>query len=149
MERVWQALTDPSFLSRWLMPADFKPTVGYRYSFQTQAHKITGEVLECDGKSRLVYTWDDGESDEPSLVSWSLRPDGDGTRLTLEHSEFAAPEPYVLIEAHMNWSQASVALAAVLRMPVPIVYCADEPVIPVLERAGFRQPEKEEASCQA
>lgn len=153
IEKVWQALTDPAFLSRWLMPANFEAKVGFRYSLQNESYRITGEVLESDGKSRLVYTWEDGESDQPSVVSWNLTPDGGGTRLTLEHVMLEAAAPYVLIETGMNWRQSAQGLAVLLgdaaRPPVPMVYCSDEPVTPVLERAGFRQPEREEAKCQA
>ena len=110
-------------------------------------------MLECDGKSKLIYTWEDGESDQPSLVSWNLTPDGDGTKLTLDHSELAASEPYVLIENGMNWGHATLSLGSHLSgfgyPPVPIVYSVDDPIYPVLERAGFRQPTKEEATCLA
>jgi uncharacterized protein YndB with AHSA1/START domain len=30
--RVWQALTDPALLARWLMPTDFKPVVGHAFT---------------------------------------------------------------------------------------------------------------------
>lgn len=33
-ERVWRALTDPKALAAWLMPNDFAPVVGHRFTFR-------------------------------------------------------------------------------------------------------------------
>jgi uncharacterized protein YndB with AHSA1/START domain len=36
-QRVWQALTAPEFMARWLMePSGFAPVVGTRFSFRGQ-----------------------------------------------------------------------------------------------------------------
>ncbi len=34
--RVWQALTDPALLGRWLMPNDSKPVIGHLFTFRTE-----------------------------------------------------------------------------------------------------------------
>ena len=34
-EKVWRALTDPQLLAAWLMPNDFEPRVGHRFTFRT------------------------------------------------------------------------------------------------------------------
>jgi len=77
----------------------------------------------------------------------------------LEHTPAEASQPYVLIEANLNWKYAMYAslpvmlrlLEAEARKPrAPIVYVQDEPETePNSEsapkrRAGFRQ---EEATC--
>ena len=133
------------------MPADFEPRIGFRYALKSGSQEITGVVLECDGKSRLVYTWEDGESDQPSIVAWNLSPEDGGTRLTLDHSELPLAKLSISIEAEVNWKSAVTCLGSIMsghgRPPVPIVYCIDEVLIPVLERAGFRQPELNEAIC--
>jgi uncharacterized protein YndB with AHSA1/START domain len=150
-ERVWQALTDAKALGLWLMPTDLKPQVGFRFQFADGELKVTGEVLAVDEGKTLAYTWEEGESGTPSVVTWSLTPKDGGTELRLEHQVLEPEEPYVLIEACPNWRfalHASLPVALALlrayaaRPPVPIVYGPDEPEAkPKLERAGFRQEE--------
>lgn len=82
-ERVWRALTDAGALSRWLMPTDFRPQIGFRFKFTGSGHKrqetIESVVLDVERGKRLMYTWDDGEDDAPGIVSWTLKPK-DGER---------------------------------------------------------------------
>lgn len=66
-EDVWRALTDSAALAEWLMPNDFEPRVGHRFTFRTQPNPQAGfdgivhcEVLECAPPSRLAYTWAGG-----------------------------------------------------------------------------------------
>ena len=52
--RVWQALTDPALLARWLMPNDFKPVVGHAFTFRTEPvprHGFDG-IVACE-----VLSW--------------------------------------------------------------------------------------------
>lgn len=151
-ERVWQALTDPDALRAWLLPADFKPLIGFRFRFDRKdGEPIKGKVIEVEEGKVLAYTWDDGESPEPSVVCWTLSPDGDGTRVDLQHRYVETPEVTSLpIDAHFNWSYAMryslPGLLALLsgmggvRARPPIVYLCDttledEP----RERIGFRK----------
>jgi uncharacterized protein YndB with AHSA1/START domain len=134
-ERVWQALTDPTEIRKWLMPAEFEAKVGFRFRFDGQSLRVAGEVLEVSEARRLRYTWDDGESGSPSVVSWLLEPKDGGTLLRLEHQSSVEESSYVLIEAYANWPRA---LGRMLQ-PVPIVYDDLEEVEPILSRAGFRQ----------
>jgi uncharacterized protein YndB with AHSA1/START domain len=94
---VWVALTDRHALAEWLMPNDFEPIVGRRFRFQIDpmpgSSAITEcVVLECDPPKRLVYSWcplpkqPGVPPPPPSKVAWSLQPEGEGTRLVLEHS---------------------------------------------------------------
>jgi len=99
-EEVWVYLTDPELLATWLMPNDFKPTVGHRFQFKTVPKlnlKFNGdiycEVLEIVPFKKLVYSWKGGLSkDNPSLdsvVAWTLtRTPNGGTTLLLEHTGF-------------------------------------------------------------
>ena len=160
-ERVWRALTDPGALGLWLMPATFQPRIGFRFQFRGlnrgKSSQVEGVVLEAQQPTRLAYTWDDGEDDAPGVVAWTLRPQDGGTHLTLEHMPCEQPQPYVLIEASLNWSQALAGslplllrlLRAEERTPrIPIVYVIEdsEPESEPKRRAGFRQ---EEAICQS
>jgi uncharacterized protein YndB with AHSA1/START domain len=73
LEEVWQALTDPESISRWLgPPADV----------DTQMRTVEpGRVIELDWTRQ-------GEGD--SLVRLELAPDGAGTVLVLDHSRLEA-----------------------------------------------------------
>jgi len=41
-ERVWRALVDPELLAAWLMPTDFAPVVGHRFTFRASPIEATG-----------------------------------------------------------------------------------------------------------
>lgn len=91
---VWQALTDPARLAEWLMPNDFQPVVGHHFQFRV-AHArgwsgiVDCEVLVVDPPRKLSYTWRSGKLD--TVVTWTLHPDGAGTKLRLTHKGFQGP----------------------------------------------------------
>ncbi len=107
-ERVWQALTDPDALGRWLMPCEFEPLIGFRFRFdRPSGEPVKGKVIEVDEGRLLAYTWDDGEAPEPSVVVWTLSPDDAGTRVRLEHRYVETPEvTRIPMEVYFNWRQA-------------------------------------------
>jgi uncharacterized protein YndB with AHSA1/START domain len=97
IERVWRALTDSAALATWLMPNDFEPRVGHRFSFRVereQAQSWSGvvecEVREVEAPRRVSYTWRSGDVLPETLVTFTLAAEAGGTRLRLEHSGFAA-----------------------------------------------------------
>ena len=90
VEKVWQALTDRRILNTWMMNNDFEPRVGHKFKFEN--HSLPGikttihcEVVELDRLKRLVYTWQDEITSEPTLVIWTLTGVEDGTQLQLKH----------------------------------------------------------------
>lgn len=88
---VWRALTDPQELSEWLMPNDFRPVVGHRFTFVTAPRPDFDGIVRCEVKavqpeSLLSYSWVGGGID--TIVEWRLVPHGSGTALTLIHSGF-------------------------------------------------------------
>ncbi|MPV89064.1 SRPBCC family protein [Georgenia ruanii] len=95
---VWQALTTPELMARWLMTSQgFAPEVGRRFTMQgrpMEAARFSGvvasTVLEVTAPHRLSLSWDDAHADRPTgwVVTWELRAEGDGTRLLLTHSGF-------------------------------------------------------------
>ncbi|HEX9894799.1 MAG TPA: SRPBCC domain-containing protein [Gemmatimonadales bacterium] len=93
-EAVWVALTDKQALAEWLMPNDFEPRVGHRFRFMVDPGPgFSGvsecEVTEADPPRRLVYTWvvvpkDPAKPKPPPMtLTWTLAPEGRGTRLRL------------------------------------------------------------------
>lgn len=91
LERVWRAITDPAAISDWLMPNDFQPRLGHKFTFQTKPRPgfdgvVRSEVTELEPPRRLAYTWRGGGLD--TLVRFTLEPAAEGTRLILEHTGF-------------------------------------------------------------
>ena len=96
VERVWRALTDADALANWLMPNDFAPRLGHHFTFRAEGEwtgTIECEVVALEPPTRVAYTWASGPLQPPTLVTWTLAPEGEGTRLRLVHSGFAACGP--------------------------------------------------------
>jgi uncharacterized protein YndB with AHSA1/START domain len=97
-QRVWRALTTPELMARWLMqPSGFAPVVGTRFSFQGQpmpsvgfSGEIACQVIDAVEGKQLAISWADACSDQPPawVVSWTLHPEGTGTRVILRHTGF-------------------------------------------------------------
>ncbi|NUW39223.1 SRPBCC family protein [Nonomuraea rhodomycinica] len=92
--KVWRAITDPGLMARWLMPNDFKPVVGHRFTYTTKPMEAVGfdgivrcEVLEVVRERLLRISWRGGRNADWT-VTWRLEPEGTGTRLFLDHEGF-------------------------------------------------------------
>ncbi|WP_415855749.1 SRPBCC family protein [Sinomonas sp. G460-2] len=99
---VWRALTTPELLAKWLMPNDFAPIVGHRFTFRTDpipATRFSGiiacEVLEVREPEQLVISWADEspENDMKTTVTFRLEAYDGGTRLSLVQAGFRADHP--------------------------------------------------------
>ena len=101
-EQVWRAITDSASLAGWMYPNDFEPRVGHHFTFRVPPKPEVGfeglvvhcEVLECEAPSRLVFSWSAGGPVVNTRVSFRLEPDGNSTRLFLEHSGFDLSQPW-------------------------------------------------------
>lgn len=100
--KVWRALTEPDLVAAWLMENDFEPVVGHRYTMRGTpvpavgfSGRVASEVLEIDPGRLLRISWRDAEAgnDLDSTVTWTLVPEGAGTRLFLVHEGFDPEEP--------------------------------------------------------
>jgi uncharacterized protein YndB with AHSA1/START domain len=106
-ERVWKALTTAELIGRWLMPNDFEPVVGKRFTFTTRPIGdwdgiVQCEVLEVVPQRRLVYSWKGGSDSNDSspnygsrldsVVTWTLQAEGGGARLRMVHAGFRSPQ---------------------------------------------------------
>lgn len=102
-EKVFAAWTEPEKIVRWFGPADavgdsvradMDVRVGgrYRMRFKTgdgESHEVAGEYKEVVRNERLVFSWAWHTTPErESLVTITLKPDGDATMLTLHHERF-------------------------------------------------------------
>jgi uncharacterized protein YndB with AHSA1/START domain len=92
--RVWEALTSSEALAAWLMPNDFQPVAGHRFSFQTKPRRAFGfdgvvrcQVLELDPPHRMVWSWAGGSIE--TTVTFTLEPAaGAGTTLRMRQEGF-------------------------------------------------------------
>jgi len=81
---VWRALTEPELLARWWAAGDIAATVGHRFQLDMPGWgSVPCEVIEVEVERRFVYTFT-----ENWTLTWTVTPEGTGTRLFLEHSGF-------------------------------------------------------------
>lgn len=100
-EKIWRALTQPHLITEWLMKNEFKPAVGHRFNFSADWGAVDCEVRAVEPNRRLAYTWDAGEL--KSVVTWTLAPTTDGTRLRMEQSGFRRDQPRFYGGAKAGW----------------------------------------------
>jgi uncharacterized protein YndB with AHSA1/START domain len=97
---VFRALLEPEAIQRWLgtKEAIVEPRVGGRYElqwkYQVDGRDVTGgptRILELEPNRKLTLDWPDWRGDESvtgQKITFSLEPEGSGTRLTFVHSGF-------------------------------------------------------------
>lgn len=88
---VWRAITDRDAMKQWYFDlAEFKPVVGFEFSFSGQGQKGEQYLHHCKitevviGK-KLVYSWRYEGYEGISYVHFELYAEGDSTRLKLTH----------------------------------------------------------------
>jgi uncharacterized protein YndB with AHSA1/START domain len=99
--KVFAAWTDPEKIRCWFGPpgvetlaAESDARVGGRYRILARSpdgaeHDVSGVFREVVPNQKLVFTWAWKSTPErESLVTIELKPDGDGTLLTLTHEQF-------------------------------------------------------------
>lgn len=104
--KVWRVLTEPDLIAQWLMPGDFRLEVGHRYLLESRPIPGTGfsgtvvaEVLAFDVQRSLRVRWRDGDpaaTDDHGVdwtITWTLHPEGVGTRLFVLHDGFDPDNP--------------------------------------------------------
>ena len=103
--KVFAAWTDPEKVKRWMGPGetvtvgvetDARPGGRYAISMRTpagEAHDVGGVFREVVPNEKLVFTWIwKSMPEQETVVTVLLKPDGDGTLLTLTHEQFAAAD---------------------------------------------------------
>jgi uncharacterized protein YndB with AHSA1/START domain len=104
-ETIWATLVRPDLMARWLQmtPVGFEPVVGNHFTYQTSAAgewdgTIQCEVVEVVPNRRLAYSWKGGHAANEgygslldTVVTLSLEPAENGTRLRVVHSGFVLP----------------------------------------------------------
>jgi uncharacterized protein YndB with AHSA1/START domain len=105
VERVFKAWTDANQLGQWFAPTDDYTTkasvdlqVGHEYRIAIthkggNVHTILGTYRLIDPPRKLVYTWrwEDGPMAD-TLVTVDFSPEGEATKVTITHEQFANTE---------------------------------------------------------
>lgn len=109
-EKLWRALTQPHLIAEWLMKNDFAPVVGRRFNLSGDWGGVLDcEVLEVEPNRTLSYTWNFAHSDPAfdleSVVTFTLAPTGDGTRLRMEQSGFRPEQKQASGGARLGWQR--------------------------------------------
>lgn len=90
VEDVWDAITDPSRISRWFMPVTGDFRLGGKYQLEGNAG---GEILRCEPPRLLKVSWIFGDA-EPGSSEVEVRlsaAGADATVFELEHSATVDP----------------------------------------------------------
>lgn len=83
---VWQSLVDPNEIEQWGGgPAQMDGREGTE--FKLWGGDIYGTNKEVVTENRLVQKWYSGDWEEPSKVTFELKVDKDGTKVTLTHED--------------------------------------------------------------
>jgi uncharacterized protein YndB with AHSA1/START domain len=103
--KVFAAWIEPEKVKRWMGPgavtaahAECDARVGGRYRWlmktpQGEEHDVSGVYREVVPNEKLVFTWAwKTAPEQESLVTVLLKPDGDGTLLTVTHEQFVDEE---------------------------------------------------------
>lgn len=119
IEDVWDALTDPTRISRWFLPVSGDFRLGGRYQFEGNAG---GEIVSCERPNRLLVTWkyaDTGSPADVSEVEVRLSPSGDDATVFELHHTAVVPDEmwdqYGPGAVGVGWEQGLLGLALHLR----------------------------------
>ena len=122
-EKVWRALTQAPLIEDWLMPNDFLPVVGHRFTLRAtpMAHwnGVTDcEVLLVEPHERLAYTWnasgDEAIDGLKTVVTWTLTPTASGTHVRMEQTGFRPRDAGNFQGANYGWLKFIGALQRVV-----------------------------------
>ena len=125
-ERIWRTLTRSELIAKWLMPNDFEPVPGYRFTFKTKPMGnwdgiVHCEVLQCEAPLVLRYSWKGGADSNAdygsrleSDVTWTLTPVEGGTLVRMVHDGFVFPGNRFAFDAMSSgWGRILEAVARV------------------------------------
>lgn len=93
LETLWAAIATREGLSGWLMPCDFVPVIGSKFTFRTKPAPgfdgvVHGEVLALEELRLVRFRWRSGRmSTVVSLTIESVDPRN--TKLCVRHSGFS------------------------------------------------------------
>jgi uncharacterized protein YndB with AHSA1/START domain len=115
-ETAWQAVTDPDRIAEWFTDASPLGIVGDPYRLDFGDSTVDGHLLAVEPGRHFAHTWswDGADATEQTVVSWTVEPLGDGSRIVLEHAGWAEGDD-ALRDDHLGyWESYLEDLAALL-----------------------------------
>jgi uncharacterized protein YndB with AHSA1/START domain len=100
--KVWQVLTEPALIARWLMRLEgFRAQVGTRFRLVAKPEPgwrgfVECEIIELQPPRVLAYTWNGDDKGAPTTVRYTLEPVATGKRLIFEHTGFSGVGGFLL-----------------------------------------------------
>ena len=86
IQEVWQALVDPKDIESWgAGPAKMDEKVGTEFSLWDG--EVWGKNIKVIPNRKLVQEWYGGKWDKPSITTFSLHKEEDGTRIDFLHED--------------------------------------------------------------
>jgi uncharacterized protein YndB with AHSA1/START domain len=128
--KVWAALTDPAILTRWLARSEVELRRGGRFNvyFFDGKETMLGTIRALEAGRMIEYSWIEDNS-PPSVVRWTVAPDGNGCLLTLTHTLPAGAQPALVRELGGGWHAILGYLATELRGEVVVAEMAQLPAL--------------------
>jgi len=91
LDKVWAALTDPKVINSWGGgPAEMKAEAGFK--FKLWGGDIHGKNLVVEKGKKLVQEWVSGDWENPSIVTFNLKPKNDKVEIELIHEKVPTEE---------------------------------------------------------
>lgn len=77
-ERLWRAISERDQIARWLMPNDFEPRVGHRFTMKSDPApgfdgRVECEVLALEPPTRMIWGWRGGPIDTTDRARSAMR----------------------------------------------------------------------------
>ena len=98
LDKVWNAITNKEQMKNWYFDVpDFEPKIGNNFSFyggdENEEYHHFCEIVDLIPNEKLKHSWTYPEiSKEKTLVKWELKPEHEGTIVTLTHKGLEAFE---------------------------------------------------------
>lgn len=90
--KVWRFLTEPDLVAKWWAVCDIAPEVGRDFQFDMGKWGIAHcKVVAVEPGRKLSYLFGSGGLD--TTITWTLRPEGEGTVLELVQDGFDLESP--------------------------------------------------------
>jgi uncharacterized protein YndB with AHSA1/START domain len=93
---VFNAISEPKELAKWFLKSaelDARKGGKYRFTWMFNGYEQEGNVIDFKMDERLVLDW---AAAKGSIVTFTVKKEGNGTLLTIVHSRFDHPATMML-----------------------------------------------------
>ena len=110
--QVWRSLTESRLIAEWFMQNDFQPLPGHRFTLRAEPLPHWNGVADCqvllvEPAQELMFSWNASAEEAArgpnTVVHWTLRAEGAGTRVQLAQSGFRVEEGGRAQAAAQHW----------------------------------------------